>query len=115
MEKIGLWADKIVNHFWFCCEKCDQNVDDLKVKIKLLLLCLSCLQSDSILQTKWIGLHHISGEHEWETGECDHEEIDEQESHMPYFEKNGKDFEAVQKIVLDKQWMESLKYYIRFR
>lgn len=31
MEKIGLWADKIVNHFWFCCEKCDQNVDDLKV------------------------------------------------------------------------------------
>ena len=61
---------------------------------------------------KWIGLHHISGEHEWETGESDHEEI---ESHVPYFEKNRKDFEAVQKIVLDKKWMESLKYYIWFQ
>ena len=30
MEKIELWADKIVNHFWFCCEKCDQNVDDFE-------------------------------------------------------------------------------------
>ena len=53
-------------------------------------------------------------EHEWETGECDHEEINEQESHVPYFEKNGKDFEALQKIVLDKKWIESLKYYVRF-
>ena len=114
MEKIGLWADRVVTHFWYCCEKCDQNVEDLKVKV------ISCIyhvfKNGSILQTKWIGLlHHISGEHEWETGECDHEEIDEQESHLPYFEKNGKDFEAVQMIVLDKRWMESLKYYIRFR
>ena len=38
MEKIGLWADKMVNHFWFCCEKCDKNVEDLKVMMKLLFL-----------------------------------------------------------------------------
>lgn len=31
MEKIGLWADKLVTHFWFSCGKCDQNVDNLKV------------------------------------------------------------------------------------
>ena len=40
MENIGLWADKMVNHFWFCCEKCDQNVEDLKVTMKLLILCV---------------------------------------------------------------------------
>ena len=113
MEKIGLWADKIVNHFWFCCEKCDQNVDDLKVKMKF-YSCVYHVYKVIILQMKWIGLHHISDEHEWETGECDHEEINEQESHVPYFEKNGKDFEALQKIVLDKKWIESLKYYVRF-
>ena len=32
MEKIGSWANKIVTHFWFCCEKCNENVEDLKVK-----------------------------------------------------------------------------------
>ena len=39
--------------------------------------------------------------------ECDHEEINEQESHLLYFEKNGKDLEAVQMVVLDKKWLES--------
>ena len=65
------------------------------------------------LQTNGLGC--FSGEHEWETGQCDHEQLDEEEEHLPYFDKHGKDFEAVQKIVLDKQWLESLKHYVRFR
>ena len=23
-----------MNHFWYCCEKCDENVDDLKVNLE---------------------------------------------------------------------------------
>ena len=116
MEKVGNWANKIVTHFWFCCEKCNENVEDLKVKLTFIIYLLFYKSMCPYLQTKWIGLlHHISGEHERETGECDHEQLDEQEEHLPYFDKHGKDFEAVQKIVLDKQWIESLRHYVRFR
>lgn len=31
MGKLALWADNIVNHFWYCCESANDNVDILKV------------------------------------------------------------------------------------
>ena len=31
MQKIGAWTDKIVNHFWHCCEKAKGDTDVLKV------------------------------------------------------------------------------------
>lgn len=31
MEKVGMWADYIVNHFWWCCWMCERDVEKLKV------------------------------------------------------------------------------------
>ena len=49
----------------------------------------------------------------WATGECDHgEQVDD---HVTYFEDDEPAFEMLQKIVLDKKWMMSMKHYVRFR
>ena len=37
------------------------------------------------------------------------------EDHIPYFNKKDKDFEALQKIILNAKWLESLQHYVRFR
>ena len=31
MGKLSMWSEKIVNHFWYCCQACGQRVDMLKV------------------------------------------------------------------------------------
>ena len=31
MNKIGMWSQNIVNHFWFCCRTCNGDLADLKV------------------------------------------------------------------------------------
>lgn len=31
MGKLALWTDHIVNHFWYCCESCNDSVENLKV------------------------------------------------------------------------------------
>ena len=25
MEKVGMWADRVLNHFWWCCWKCERR------------------------------------------------------------------------------------------
>ena len=35
MGKIALWSEKILNHFWHCCEVADDSVETLKVMIML--------------------------------------------------------------------------------
>lgn len=65
-------------------------------------------------------LHHVCNEHEWEMGECTHEPSLDPPSRadgstIPYFSKDGADFEALQSVVLDKRWLRTLKYYVRSR
>ena len=43
-----------------------------------------------------------------------HDEHIIDEDHIPYFNKKDKDFEALQKLVLNVKWLESLQYYVRF-
>ena len=74
-----------------------------------------------MLQTKWIRiLHHICNEHTWSTGQCEHDELTElpkgrDGAIIPYLEKTEPAFQALQKIVLDVKWLQSLKFYVRFR
>ncbi|KAK3747403.1 hypothetical protein QZH41_012086 [Actinostola sp. cb2023] len=78
---ISKWASVIRNHFWYCCQSCHGNEEQLK---------------DS-----WISIiHHICGEHEWESGQCPHEPI-EGEDNNPYLTKDSKAAEAIRKIVFD--------------
>ena len=34
-EKLKPWIEDIVNHFWYSSEKCDGNLDKLKVFLKI--------------------------------------------------------------------------------
>ena len=66
-------------------------------------------------QSKWIGLlHHVCNEHEWVDGKCDHEELCEEHT-LPWFDRQDKDFEALQEVILDPGLLQSFKYYLRFR
>lgn len=65
---------------------------------------------------KWIGLlHHVCDKHEWGlNGKCDHEEGNH-EVNLPWFDRPDEDFKELQKIVLNPELLDSLKYYVRFR
>ena len=61
------------------------------------------------MQDKWIGLlHHVCNDHDWPGGSCDHGELPEDHS-VPWFDRRVKDFEALQKIILDPALLESFK------
>ena len=65
-------------------------------------------------------LHHVCNEHEWTTGECHHGPSSDPPTLadgtvVPYFCKDDRDFEVLQKIIIDEKWMKSLKFYIRSR
>lgn len=65
-------------------------------------------------------LHHVANEHEWACGECEHELLTEPPTdtngqQITYFRTGEPAFQALQKIVTDRAWLESLKSYTRFR
>lgn len=61
------------------------------------------------MKDKWIGLlHHVCNDHDWPGGSCDHGELPEDHS-LPWFDRRAKDFEALQKIILDPALLESFK------
>ena len=69
----------------------------------------------STTQNKWIGLlHHICNDHYWPGGSCDHGDMPEDHS-LSWFDRRSKDFETLQKIILDPALQESFKFYIKFR
>ena len=44
-----------------------------------------------------------------------HDEHIIDEDHIPSFNKKDKDFKALQKLVLNVKWLESLQYYVCFQ
>ena len=60
-------------------------------------------------------LHHISGEHEWIDGQCQHGPLVASETDKMYLDKNSKAFEAIRKVVLDPKFVKSLCHYATFR
>lgn len=102
MEKIQAWADHIILHFWHCaniCKASEATTDD---------------EALEKMKSTWIGLlHHVCNEHDWSGGSCEHGELEEHD--LPWFDRRDKDFEALQKIVLDSQLLSSFKFYVRFR
>ena len=79
-----------------------------------------CIQ---IFKDKWFGiLHHVLNEHHWLTGaQCyDHDEltgplVDPDGNELQYFSRQEPAFHALRKILTDKRWLKSLKYYTKFR
>ena len=57
--------------------------------------------------------------HEWNCGCCDHEPLTGPSTspdgkELEYFSRHKPAFKALQKLVMDKQWLKSMKYYVRF-
>ena len=69
---------------------------------------------------KWVSLlHHIQDKHEWLSGKCEHSPLtdlptDSTGNTIAYFNRNDKDFQALSKVVRNKQWLETMKYYQNF-
>ena len=71
-------------------------------------------------------LHHVQNEHIWILGKCRHVADDGTDMApgpptdadgriIPYFDKAEPALNALKKIVLDPNWIGTLKYYVRFR
>jgi len=56
-------------------------------------------------------LHYVLGEHEWLTGKCEHEALqvpptDVDGKQNEYFDRYELAFKALQKIIMDKNWLK---------
>ena len=67
--------------------------------ISLFIICL--------IQSTWFGLlHHVCDVHDWSGGACDQREL---EDHwLPWFDRQDKDFKALEKIALDPLILDNL-------
>jgi hypothetical protein len=70
----------------------------------------------------WISiLHHVVDEHEWlisegsGEGKCAHEALSEEERNKPWLKKNSSVHKSLREVVLDKNLMRTLPYYVNFR
>lgn len=74
-----------------------------------------------IHQTKWSSiLYHVQNVHEWHCGCCDHEPLtglptSPDRKELEYFSQYETAFKALQKLIMDKQWLKSMKYYVKFQ
>lgn len=95
-EAIKPWIEDIVNHFWFCCQSCNRDVEELK--------------------DTWFGvLHHVCGEHSWGGGECKHDPEAVSNQEKAYLQKSSKAMAALRNVVLNKKWLAHIAFYVRFR
>ena len=54
---------------------------------------------------------------QWLGGQCDHDDDDAaaHDQSLPFFDRRDKDFEELQKVILNQELLASFKYYTRFR
>ena len=77
--------------------------------------------TNDLVKAKWASLmYHVQNIHTWATGTCEHGPLadnptDPDGRQLEYLSCNELAFRAQQKIVMDKQWLKSLKFYTRFR
>lgn len=68
-----------------------------------------------MIQDKWVGLlHHVTGEHAWALGACDHGPLLEQRD-KEWFEKGSKAHQTLTRIILDARWLKNVHKFLHFR
>ena len=60
-------------------------------------------------------IHHVTGEHEWADGQCNHGPLVETETDKTFLVKDSKAHEAIRSVVLDPRFLTTLHYYVYFR
>ncbi|XP_056109078.1 uncharacterized protein LOC130086878 [Rhinichthys klamathensis goyatoka] len=92
---ILVWIKDIVNHFWYCSKQA-ANEEHFKMM--------------------WVGvLHHVSNEHSWASGFCEHEPLEEGSENKPWIISGSAAHKALTAIVLEKRWLTQVKKFINFR
>lgn len=57
-------------------------------------------------------MNHCVNRHTWALGQCDHEPKDEnQEGRKEWLSKSGPEIQALEKVIMDPRFMNTLKYY----
>lgn len=82
----------IRNHFWYCAQQCmgnSQKMIDMWISI----------------------LRHLTGEHVWHDGQCEHEPLP---AETPTLDIESKAMTDLREIVLDKKLLNELPYYRHF-
>ena len=44
MGKLSMWGDKVVKHFWYCCQACKGDLETLKVNSLRTVAYVHCIQ-----------------------------------------------------------------------
>ena len=63
-------------------------------------------------------LHHVINEHEWATGQCNHDTLDDarEMGEKTWLERDSEPHVALRKILLDKTWLKNAgERYCNFR
>lgn len=66
-------------------------------------------------------MHHVANEHDWiiEEGnngaKCDHGPLQDEERDKPWLKKGSPPHKALAKIVFDKRFLNTFRYYTHFR
>ena len=73
----------------------------------------------NIIYSPYEVVQHFIYVHEWNCGCCKHEPLTGPSTSrdgkvLEYFSQYEPAFKALQKLVMDKQWLKSMKYYVRF-
>jgi len=72
-------------------------------------------------QVKWAALlHPVIDEHSWLDGQCEHDDLigpptDGDGRVLQYFRRNEPSFRVLQTLIMDPKWLETMKYYVKFR
>ncbi|CAM4574040.1 unnamed protein product [Leuciscus chuanchicus] len=91
---LQMWSKDICNHFWYCCKTADTCEDFFD---------------------RWAGLlHHVTGEHAWALGACQHGPLVE-DREKEWIQKGSVAHQRLTEVVLDARWLKSIHKYLHFR
>ncbi|CAL9689627.1 unnamed protein product [Knipowitschia caucasica] len=91
-SSLSRWLKDIVNHFWWCCKTADSYLRFLEL---------------------WLGLlHHVTNEHQWVQGGCQHAESNGTQN---WLDRGSPVHEALKSIIMNKRWLNEVHKYLNFR
>lgn len=57
-------------------------------------------------------MNHCLNRHEWALGQCDHEPLCDDDRTKEWLGPAGGEIKALEKIILDPRFLNTLKYYV---
>ncbi|KAG1952354.1 hypothetical protein F2P79_010275 [Pimephales promelas] len=92
--KLLNWTKDICNHFCHCCKSAETYEEFFEL---------------------WSGiLHHVTGEHEWALGDCQHGQLPEDRD-KAWLKKGSESHSRLTELVLDARWLKNVHKFLNFR